>query len=296
MAPIVLSCLLIDTVHMRGVFHFVLLPSKNRDMAALRFEDKWVLITGASSGLGYEMALQLARLHKANIIAVARRADKLQELKQTIEQSSASKVRTVTADLSDWEDIDRVVAEALAGDNLYAAILNAGITYFGEHLDQEWSQFEKMLQTNVSGMVRMTQQLTRYFEQKNKEGGLMVVASMAAVLPTPYQATYSGTKGFMLNYITALSHELKNRNFSFTVYLPGGMETEMTSNDQFAPLKGWLMPVKEAARQGISAFRRRKPAHVPGATNRLGAYISGIIPKRIIIKGMARTYGNALRK
>ena len=124
----------------------------------------------------------------------------------------------------------------------------------------------------------------------------MVVSSMAAVLPTPYQAAYSGTKGFMLNFITALSHELQNKQFSFTVYLPGGMVTEMTDNDKFSPLKRWLMPVAQAAREGLNAFRKRKATHVPGATNRLGAYLSGIIPKRIIIKGMAKTYGKALKK
>lgn len=264
-------------------------------MSHLQFENKWVMITGASSGLGYEMAMQLAIQHKANLIIVARRGDKLDALKLEIEQRSSSKVKTITADLSSLEDIDRVVKIALEEGNLYAAILNAGVTYFGQHLDLEWHQFEKMLQTNVSGMVRMTQQLTAYFEQHNKEGGLMVVSSMAAVLPTPYQAAYSGTKGFMLNFITALAHELHNRNFSFTVYLPGGMVTEMTDNDKFSPLKRWLMPVSQAAQIGITAFRKRKRTCVPGATNRLGAYISGIIPKSIIIKGMAKTYGKALK-
>lgn len=253
------------------------------------------MVTGASSGLGYEMAWQLATVHKANLILVARRADKLEALKLKIEQSTSSQVKIITADLSRLEDIDRCIASALAEDNLYAAILNAGITYFGEHLQLEWSQFEQMLQTNVSGMVRTTQQLAAYFERGQKEGGLMIVSSMAAVLPTPYQAAYSGTKGFMLNFITALSHELKNKRFSMTVYLPGGMVTEMTDNDKFSPLKRWLMPVNEAARQGLSAFRRRKRTHVPGATNRLGAYLSGIIPKRIIIQGMAKTYGRALK-
>jgi uncharacterized protein len=198
-------------------------------------------------------------------------------------------------------DIDRTVRAALEDDNLYGAILNAGITYFGRHLELDWQQFEKILQTNVTGMVRMTEQLSAYFEKNQREGGLMVVSSMAAILPTPYQAVYSGTKGFMLNFITALSHELSNRKFSFTVYLPGGMVTEMTDNDSFSPLKKWLMPVSQAAKIGLSAFRKRKRTCVPGATNRLGAYISGIIhisgiiPRSIIIKGMAKTYGKALK-
>ncbi len=99
-------------------------------MAALQFANKWILITGASSGLGYEMALQLTLTHKANVILVARRADKLEELKQTITSQSSSIVKTITADLSNLEDIDRVIKESLIENNLYGAILNAGITYF----------------------------------------------------------------------------------------------------------------------------------------------------------------------
>jgi short-subunit dehydrogenase len=265
-------------------------------MASLQFENKWVLITGASSGLGYEMALQLALIHKANVILVARRAEKLSELKGIIESRSSSKVKTVTADLSNLDDIERVAAVALEENNLYGAILNAGITYFGSHLELEWKQFEMMLQTNVTGMVRMTNLLTAHFEKTQHPGGIMIVSSMAAVLPTPYQAAYSGTKGFMLNFITALAHEITNKAFSYTIYLPGGMQTEMTNNDKFSPLKSWLMPVKEAAALGIHAFRKRKATYVPGVTNKLGAIVSGIIPKRIIIKGMAKTYGNALKK
>ncbi len=265
-------------------------------MATLQFSGKWVLITGASSGLGLEMAKQLATIHGAHIIAVARRAEKLQELKSLIESTTSSKVKTITANLSNLDDIDRVVANAIEEDNLYAAILNAGVTYFGKHLDLDWKECEQLIQTNVQGMVRMTTGLTAYFEEKQREAGILIVSSMAAVLPTPYQAIYSGTKGFMLNFITALSHEVTNRNLSYTVYLPGGMATEMTNNEKFSPLKNWMMPVSVAAKIGINALRKRKRTCVPGATNRLGAYVSGIIPKHLIIGGMAKTYAKALKE
>jgi short-subunit dehydrogenase len=264
-------------------------------MAQLQFKNKWVLVTGASSGLGYETAMQLALIHHANLILVARRSEKLEILKQEIESRSQVQVKTVTADLSLMEDIDRVLKTALAEDDLYGAILNAGITYFGQHLDLEWVAFEKMLQTNVTGMVRMTQQLVAYFERGQKEGGLMIVSSMAAVLPTPYQAAYSGTKVFMLNFISALSHELQNKKFSMTLYLPGGMATEMTDNEKFSPLKRWLMPVGEAARQGLMAFRKRKVTQVPGATSRLVNYLSRIIPQKYIVRAMAKVYARALK-
>jgi short-subunit dehydrogenase len=264
-------------------------------MGNLRFAGKWILVTGASSGLGLEMAKQLAAKHGAHIIAVARRTDKLKELQHYIETHTSAQIKTITADLSNVSDIDRVVAESTQGGNLYAAILNAGITYFGPHIDLDWEQCDKLIQTNVHGMVRMATGLTQYFESNQNEGGIMIVSSMAAVLPTPYQAVYSGTKGFMLNFITALSHEVTNKNLSYTVYLPGGMATEMTNNDKFSPLKNWLMPVETAAKIGLEALRKRKRTCVPGTTNRLGAIVSAIIPKHIIVKGMAKTYGKALK-
>ncbi len=263
-------------------------------MRALHFENKWVLITGASSGLGYEMALQMAKVHRANLILVARREDKLRQLKQQIEEQGHVAVKTIAADLSDINDIDRTVSIALEDNNLYGVILNAGITYFGKHLDMDWAQFNQLLQTNVAGTVRMCQQFSAYFEENNREGGLLVVSSMAAILPTPYQAAYSGTKGFMLNFIRALSQELKSKKFSMTVFLPGGMATEMTDNEKFAPLKRWLMPVSQAATIGLEAFRKRKNVCVPGLSNRFGVYISAFVPKKIIIRTLGKTYAKAL--
>src|SRR5690606_10518980 len=99
------------------------------------FTNKWILITGASSGLGYEMAYQLAHFHKANLIIAARRADKLNQLKENLEQQAGVKVKVIVADLSSPGDIDRLIDESLNGQDLHGVILNAGITYFGKHVD-----------------------------------------------------------------------------------------------------------------------------------------------------------------
>lgn len=253
-------------------------------------------MTGASSGLGYELALQLALRYGSNLILVARREDRLLELKERLRSESPVKVITLKADLSCMKDVEQVIGTALAQDGLYGAILNAGITYFGEQTEMDWARCETIMATNIGGTVRIAHEMAKHFEAENKEGGLMVISSMAALLPTPYQAVYSGTKAFMLNFIQALSHEMKNKDFSFTVFLPGGMTTEMTDNDRFSPLKRWMMPVEEAATKALEAFQKRKKVYIPGATNRLGAYASGILPKSIIIKGMAKTYLKALRQ
>ena len=265
-------------------------------MKRLDFSTKWILITGASSGLGYEMASQLALKHKANLIIAARRADKLNVLKQELEQSAGVKVKVVVADLSVPADVERLIKESTGGQALTAAILNAGVTYFGLHTELPQKEFENLLQTNVISVVRITTELVKYFEQSKQEGGIMVVASMAALFPAPYQAAYSGTKAFMMGFVNALSHEIINPNLSLTVYAPGGIETEMSAGEKFDKLRAWLMPVKQAAEEGIYALQHRKYNYIPGLLNRIGSRFMKLLPKKLIARQMAGTYRKSLFK
>ncbi|HVV56578.1 MAG TPA: SDR family NAD(P)-dependent oxidoreductase [Mucilaginibacter sp.] len=263
-------------------------------MAKLHFKDKWILVTGASAGLGEEMARQLAFRHGANLILLARRMEKLEKLKAELE--TTVKARIIVADLSKLDEVDRALDEALEGEELYGAVLNAGITYFGKHHELNWDYFDMMLQTNVVGVTRMTNRLVNHFESTGKGGGLMIVSSMAAIFPVPYQAAYSGTKSYILSFATALSHELKNDRFSITVYTPGGIVTEMTEGEKFNDLRGWLMPVKQAAKEAIYAFQNRKLTHIPGFMNRFGSVIIKFLPKKFVMKRMSKVYGKSLFK
>jgi uncharacterized protein len=265
-------------------------------MSKLQFKNKWVLVTGASSGLGEEIARQLAFQHGANLILLARRKDKLEQLKARLEKEAKISAKIIVADLSKLEDVDRAIDELLADGQLYGAILNAGVTYFGKHAELSWDQFQTMLQTNVVSVVRFTNRLVAHFEATGSEGGILVVSSMAAIFPVPYQSAYSGTKSFILSFANALSHELKNPDFSLSVYAPGGIVTEMTAGDNFHDLQGWLMPVKQAAKEGIDAFRNRKQTHVPGLMNRLGGFFMKLLPSKLITGQMSKVYEKALLK
>lgn len=265
-------------------------------MKALDFNNKWVLITGASSGLGYEMAYQLAHHHKANLIIAARRANKLNLLKTELEEQTGVQVKVVVADLSSPDDIDRLIEESVRNQELYAAILNAGITYFGKHADLSQNEFDTILQTNVKSVVHITSELVKHFEETDKEGGIMIVSSMAAIFPTPYQAVYSGTKSFVMSFVNALTFELKNPQLSLTVFAPAGIETEMTEGEKFKELKNWLMPVKQAAKEGIYALKFRKFNHIPGTVNRMGNRFMRLFSRRFIMRQMARTYLKSLLK
>lgn len=265
-------------------------------MSKLLFKNKWVLVTGASSGLGEEMARQLAHRHQANLILLARRKDKLEQLKATLEKEANISVKVVVADLSDLQEVDRALEEILKDGQLYGAVLNAGVTYFGPHADLSWELFQAMLNTNVLSVVRMTNRLVGHFEATGNEGGLLIVSSMAALFPVPYQSAYSATKAFILSFSAALAHELKNPNFSLTVYTPGGIATEMTSGENFRDLQGWLVPVKEAAETGIYALQNRKHIYVPGLMNRVGGFFMNLLPRKFITGKMGSIYGRALKK
>ncbi|BAV07994.1 hypothetical protein SAMN05421788_103337 [Filimonas lacunae] len=263
-------------------------------MKRLQLHNQWVLLTGASAGLGQEMARQLAFEHKANLIIVARRAEKLELLKAMLEKEAGVQVRVIAADLSIPADVERVLDQSLAGGQLYGAILNAGLTFFGRHTDLPWDHFNAMLQTNVVSVLRMTSRLVQHFESSGKEGGVMVVSSMAALYPVPYQAAYSATKAFLLSFANALSHELQNKQFSITAYTPAGIATEMTEGEAFHGLKSWLMPVQQAAKEGLQAFITRKHSYIPGVLNRLGSKFMHLLPKRFVAGQMGKIYYKAL--
>jgi uncharacterized protein len=266
-------------------------------MKAMSFRGRWVVVTGASSGLGRSMATLLAREHGANIIPVARRAERLETLKRELEASAGVQVVPIAADLSRTEEVDRVIREATSGRSLYGVILNAGTTHFGRFEELTWKDFETMLNTNVRGVVRMATELLPRLESQEAPGGLMLISSASGGLwPVPYQTAYSATKAFLRTFGECLCYELEGRPVSVTTFAPGGIATEQTAGERFKPLRGWLMDVDRAAKEGVEAFRRRKRVHVPGVVYGWGSSAISVLPRRIIVGGIAAVYRGALKK
>ena len=240
------------------------------------------------------MAKILAVTYGANLLISARREDRLLELKSELEKSAGVKIDVCVADLSKLDDVDRLIETASKGRALYGAVLNAGITHFGPYAELSWESFRTMLDTNVIATVRMSTALIPALEAQG--GGLMIVSSMAGIHPVPFQTHYSGTKAFLVHYGVGLWHELQGRNVSVTVYAPSGVVSEMTAGENFGPLRRWLMPVEQAASEGVEAFRARKYLHISGFVNRVGSVFARILPQRLATGLVASQYRNALRK
>lgn len=262
------------------------------------FASRWVMVTGASSGLGLELARQLARDHRANVILVARRADRLASLKDELEKQHGVQVQTIVGDLSRESDVERVFTEATSAHDVYGVILNAGITHFGEHLELSWLELKKMLDTNVNAVAQLTHAFLPYLLEKNQAGGIMLVASMAGITPVPYQSAYSGTKAFLVGFGHGLWHEFRHTNVSVTTFVPGGIATEMLETSGTALHFGtggfFIQAAAACARSALVAFKSRKHTHFPGFVNQASVLVSRLLPRSFLVGQVAAEYRKAL--
>ncbi|MFO0599533.1 MAG: SDR family NAD(P)-dependent oxidoreductase [Myxococcaceae bacterium] len=256
----------------------------------MNVKGQWVWITGASSGLGHELARQLAK-KGANLVVTARRLERLEALKKELEALGVQ-VKPLAADLSRAEDVERAVAE-VKKTPVSMAVLNAAVTHFGHHHELEWKAFEAMIHTNVVATSRLTHELVRHF-RAGTGGRVMLVTSMTGLIPVPFQSAYSGTKAYLTAFGTALAHELQGTNTSVTVFAPGGIVTEMTQGENFGPLRGWLAPVDAVAREAVEALEERPVLRVAGFTNRFGLFLYRLVPRNLFIGQTARVYRKAL--
>lgn len=263
----------------------------------LSLEGRYTVVTGASSGLGLEMARHIARDHKGNLVLVARRRDRLEALADELRAQHKVDVACVPADMTRREDVQRAFDEATAGRDVHGAILNAGVTYFGPALDLDYDAFEQMLATNVSSVVWLTQRFLKDMLPR-RDGGVMIVSSLAGTVPTTYQAAYSGTKAFLNNFGVAVSEELRGTGVSLTVFVPGGIATEMGEKSgtarKFKRGDVGMMEADECARLAVRGFTARQRFVVPGALNQLNDLLMRFAPRAAAAAMTARLYRDAL--
>ncbi|MBL8950877.1 MAG: SDR family NAD(P)-dependent oxidoreductase [Myxococcaceae bacterium] len=263
----------------------------------MNLKGRYTLITGASAGLGREMARDIAKRFGGNLVLVARRRDRLEELAKELEGLGVEAV-CITADLSKPEDVERLLREATDGRDIYAAILNAGVTYFGRHLELPRETAQSILATNVHSVIELANGFVRHQLDKQLGGGVLVVSSMAGTVPTPYQALYSGTKAMLNTWGVAFGEELVGTNVSLSVFCPGGIATEMGEKSGTARKykKGdvGMMDADVCARSAVDGFVARKRFNVPGVLYKLSDFFARFAPRGVLASVQANIFKGAL--
>lgn len=195
----------------------------------------WALVTGASSGIGEIFATKLAAAGM-NIVLVARRKDRLDQLSTKLKESSMVDTRVITADLSDENETKNIISQV---DDLEIGVLvnNAGFANTGNFLDNNLDDEIRLLNTNCKSFLILAHGLGNKMKARNK-GAIIFLASIVAFASTSRWATYAASKGFDLQIAEALSLELREHNIDVLALCPGFTRTEFATmaklNDMMA--------------------------------------------------------------
>ena len=197
----------------------------------MKFKDRIIAITGASSGIGMQAAIDFSNNGAKTIILIARNQMKLNKVKEKLNPNC--NVEIYLCDISNkkkvYETSDSILKKIGPVDIL---VNNAGIGIYGKVVDQTIDDIEKITATNYLGMIYLTKMFLPFMIKKN-QGHIVNVASLAASFGIPCMAAYCGSKFAMLGFSEALYHELKNTKVGITVVSPIAVDTNFFDNESF---------------------------------------------------------------
>ena len=254
------------------------------------FKGRWALVTGASAGIGAELARQLAGCG-AKLILTARRKDRLDALAAEL-TSKGTDVRVVAADLNDPAAPQQIYeATEAAGLEVDILINNAGLGQFGAFqtspIDQELAQ----VRVNCEAMVRLSRLFVPRMVERRR-GWILILASTASFQPLPYFATYAASKAFDRFFALGLAAEVARYGVKVTALCPGPTESEFFSISRATIFEErGVQPTAEVARIGIEGLARGKRTVLPSAEGRLTSFIVRFLPVTLITHFMAKISG-----
>ena len=248
------------------------------------------IVTGASSGLGWEYAKQLApRREVDEVWLLARRKERLEELAGKL---IGAEGRVFAVDLTKPEEVKKLYG-ALARENPTVSWLvnNAGFGKVGRFDEVDVDTNLTMIDLNIGALTELTQRILPYCTAGSK---ILQVASSAGFAPLGNFAVYAATKAYVVNFANALSQELSDRDITVTAVCPGPVDTEFQSIadesgkrelPKFATAKA-----PDVVRKSIADARKGKLNSVYGVTMQIWRAISGLVPRKLAVWGSSKVY------
>ena len=256
-----------------------------------------VLVTGASSGIGEELAREFSRRGR-HVVLVARRADKLDALAASL----GSSAHVLAADLSNADQraalLDRVTDLGLVVDVL---VNNAGLSTVGRIAESDPVAELNLIEVDVAAVADLCSRFVPGMVSRGR-GAVLNVASVGAFGPLPGQAAYGAAKAFVLSYTQALGEELRGTGVIAATLCPGPVKTAFGANagisdadaEAALPKAMWIDP-DEVARTAVDGLASGRTVIVPGVFNRVGAAAYQHLPRRLLLPILSRSHP-ALKK
>lgn len=245
------------------------------------FRDLNCLVTGASAGIGRELALLLAD-EGARLAITARRLERLESLAGELTARGAAAVVVVPEDLADPAAPERLVerVETELGP-IDVLVNNAGFSVPGFFHRGQLVRQRAMVQVNVASATDLARLCLPGMIRRGR-GGMLTLASMAGYVAAPYQSGYAGTKAYLLNLSSSVHQELKRTPLAITALCPGVTDTEFFDVAGYRNLQGFMnrrMSAERVARVGLRAFRKGRMEVVPGFLNRTLIVAQRFVPR-----------------
>lgn len=238
------------------------------------------VVTGASTGIGYELAKCCAEDGFDLIVA----ADEPEIKKAAADFAElGAKVNAVEADLATIEGVDKLYA-VIGGRQVDALLANAGRGLGKGFLDQDFDDVLQVVNTNITGTIYLIQKVGRDMRAR-KRGRILITGSIAGFIPGTYQAVYNASKAFLDSFSFALRAELKDSGVTVTCLMPGATETEFFARADMldtAVGQGKKDDAADVARIGFKAMKNGEGDVVSGWHNKLQSAIANITPASIL--------------
>ena len=237
----------------------------------------FALVTGASSGIGYELARLLAE--DGYDLVIAADTPSLTEAHQALEGLGAS-VDSLQVDLATMDGVEALYARV--GDRpIDVLAANAGHGLGDAFLDQDWAEARHVIDTNVTGTTRLLQLVGRRMRDQGR-GRILITGSIAGLMPGSFAAVYNGTKAFVDSFSFALRNELKDTGVSVTCLMPGPTDTEFFERAGLTDTmvgQGKKMDAAKVAKIGYDAMKRGDGDVVAGIGNKIQAALAAVTPE-----------------
>lgn len=258
----------------------------------MKNNQKYALITGATSGIGYELAKLFAK-DQYNLIIVARSTDDLERTASELKQEFDIEVVTMAKDLmkkeSPFEVYDEIIAQNIEIDVL---VNNAGQGVYGEFVDTDINRELDIIHLNIGAYVI----LTKYFLQDmvvRGEGRILNVSSIAGKVPGPYQSVYHGTKAFVQSWTEAIRSETKDTGLTITALLPGVTDTDFFNKADMLDSRAVqdesaMADPADVAKDGYKALMDGDDKVISGFKNKAQMAMSNVMPESMVADQMRK--------